>query len=55
MQNRFKRQHRTDGVCWCCCSPGPVRPCAYWASGLVKPLCKKCEKSQAVLKPRARN
>jgi hypothetical protein len=45
-QNRHVGQRRTQGVCWCCASPAPVRPCSYWVNGLTKPLCEKCEEEQ---------
>lgn len=52
MKNRHVGQKRVPGVCWCCASSAPVRPCKYWCTGIVKELCAKCEKEQAVNKPR---
>ncbi len=49
--NRKKGQHRTPGICWCCASSRPVRPCAYWLDGIVRDLCAECERTQLVLKP----
>jgi hypothetical protein len=53
--NRVKGQRRVEGVCWCCCSDDPVRPCAYWLDGIARWLCKRCERTQAVLKPCEKN
>lgn len=51
MRNRTVGQRRVDGVCWCCNAAAPVRPCKYWMTGIVKDLCKRCEKEQVVNKP----
>jgi hypothetical protein len=53
--NRRLGQRREAGVCWCCASPAPVRPCSYWVSGSTYLLCAQCEREQAVVKPDPRH
>ncbi len=54
LQNRTVGQRRKHGVCWCCATALPVRPCTYWASGITKELCKGCEDTQPVNKAKAK-
>ena len=56
MENRTKGQRREKGVCWCCCHySAKVRPCTYWVNGQTRMLCKDCERTQAVVKPKEKS